>query len=329
MTGLPGTDLDDDTLSLIENNGISNFILFRRNACRGQAALTALVKKLCRVCIGAGLPEPIIATDQEGGEVQRLGPPHWQAIPSNRAATVADAPETSVARQAETAAEILSSSGINMNLAPVLDIASPDMDAFLENRCYGTDPAGVSRAGDIYIRTIQARGIAAAAKHFPGIGRVKSDPHYNRPVVTCPPEILLQETAPFQTGISSGVMAVMTSHVIFTGLDPHHPATFSRIIARDLLRRSMGFKGVLFTDDLEMAGIALYDHIGDAAVKAFVAGHDILLICHRASKVREVLEALDTARRQGILTDDMIQRSLDRIGRLRKNINKTCGQQTI
>ncbi len=322
MIGMPGTDLDLESLSLIKEHGVGNFILFTRNVKGGPDQTKRLCDDLNEACADAGLPSPLIAVDQEGGPVQRLGPPFWPEIPSNEEVVLSKNSETQANVQAETAAKILNSLGIRLNLAPVLDLAPTGTEGVLKGRSYGDDPREVSILGEKYIRTLQANGVRATAKHFPGIGRVEKDPHFQRPVVTASKETLMYEMTPFRESVKAGVKAVMTSHVVFPSLDRDEPATFSKIIVNELLRREMGFQGLLLTDDLEMGGITGHGSLGEAAVKAVLAGHDLLLICHSAQRVREALDALDKAWSHGILNTGKLDLSLSRIARLTLSLLK-------
>ncbi|MBW1933394.1 MAG: glycoside hydrolase family 3 protein [Deltaproteobacteria bacterium] len=316
MIGIPGTDLDPESLSLIKEYGVGNFILFSRNARGGPDKTKKLCDDLNEACADAGLPLPLIAVDQEGEPVQRLGPPFWPEISSNEEVVLSKNSEIQANIQAETAAKILNSLGIKLNLAPVLDLSPAGTEGVLKGRTYGADPREVSILGEKYIQTLQANGVGATAKHFPGIGRVEKDPHFQRPVVTVSKETLMHEMSPFRKAVKAGVKAVMTSHVVFPSLDRDVPATFSKIIVNELLRRELDFKGLLLTDDLEMGGITGHGSLGEAAVRAILAGHDLLLICEMAQKVREALEALDKAWSQGILDTGKLDLSLKRISRL-------------
>ncbi|MBW1670112.1 MAG: beta-N-acetylhexosaminidase [Deltaproteobacteria bacterium] len=316
MIGIPGTDLDPESLSLIKEYGVGNFILFSRNARGGPDKTKKLCDDLNEACADAGLPLPLIAVDQEGEPVQRLGPPFWPEISSNEEVVLSKNSEIQANIQAETAAKILNSLGIKLNLAPVLDLSPAGTEGVLKGRTYGADPREVSILGEKYIQTLQANGVGATAKHFPGIGRVEKDPHFQRPVVTVSKETLMHEMSPFRKAVKAGVKAVMTSHVVFPSLDRDVPATFSKIIVNELLRRELDFKGLLLTDDLEMGGITGHGSLGEAAVRAILAGHDLLLICEMAQKVREALEALDKAWSQGILDTGKLDLSLKRIARL-------------
>nr|HDN01289.1 glycoside hydrolase family 3 protein [Deltaproteobacteria bacterium] len=313
MIGLPGTDLDLETLSLIRDYGVGNFILFERNVKGGPDHTKKLCDDLNGACADAGLPSPVIAVDQEGGPVQRLGPPSWPEIPSNEEMVLSKNLEMNVNSQAETAAKILNSLGIKLNLAPVLDLAPSGAEGVLKGRSYGADPREVSILGEKYIQILQANGVCATAKHFPGIGRVERDPHFQRPVVTASRKTLTHEMYPFRKGVKAGVKAVMTSHVVFPSLDPDEPATFSEIIANRLLRYELGFEGVLLTDDLEMGGVINHGSLGEAAVKAILAGHDLLLICHGIQRVKEALNSLENAWSTSLFEAGRLDLSLSRI----------------
>jgi len=313
MIGLPDTVLDPESLLLIKEYGIGNFILFERNVKGGPDKTRKLCDDLNEACHDAGLPLPVIAVDQEGGPVQRLGPPYWPEIPSNEEMVLSEKSGVHANVQAETAAKILNSLGIKLNLAPVLDLAPTGAEGVLKGRSYGADPRTVSILGERYIQILQANGVGATAKHFPGIGRVEKDPHFQRPEVTASRKTLTHDMYPFHRGMKAGVKAVMTSHVVFPSLDEDEPATFSEIIANKILRHELGFEGLLMTDDLEMGGIVNHVSPGEAAVKAILAGHDLLLICHRIQRMKEALDSLEKAWSQGLLKAGNLDLSLSRI----------------
>jgi len=321
MAGLPGTHLDSETRDLILNHGVGNFIIFRRNAADGPEALLRLCEDLKETCRHAGLPPPVISVDQEGGTVQRLGPPFWERLPSAHDAGNAAHPLNAVNRLAEKTAEILEDCGINMNMAPVLDIAGPAAQGVLRGRCFGNRTADVSEAGRYYIKSLQKHSVAAVAKHFPGIGMVREDPHLKRPVVDTDYGTVMEHIQPFRHAVMSEVSAVMTSHVIFTAIDPELPASFSPAVADDLLRRDLGFQGVLVTDDLEMGGITEYDTVAEAALRAFIAGHDLLLVCHSPKRIRATVHEMQAACRDGRISTERLNTSLSRMEHLR---NRFC-----
>lgn len=327
MMGFPGSILDLETISLIRDHGVGNFILFKRNVV-DPAQVRHLCGDLVRTCLDAGLPWPLVAVDQEGGVVQRLGPPHWSTLPGNGDVGQADAPEAAASAQAKATAQILGPIGILMNLAPVLDVAPLGAQGVLARRSYGVYPERVATVGAAYIKTLQAHGIGATAKHFPGIGRAVQDPHEVRPMIQASREILFEDLTPFRKAVTVGILAVMTSHVVFPALDAERPATFSKAISQDLLRKELGFEGLLLTDDLEMGGITAYEDVGGAGLQALLAGHDLILVCHRAERVRAVLTTLRNAWRSGYLPGRLIEASLERLARTRSFLRLHRIEQT-
>lgn len=312
MAGLPGPDLDDGTRRLIEEFGVSNFIIFSRNTGHGPGGLSRLCDQLKTLCGRKGL-SALIAVDQEGGPVRRLQPPLFPDSASAGEIASSAEPRTAMAELAERTADMLRDAGINMNLAPVLDLCLDAEKNVLKGRCFGEAPEKVADLGRVYIRTLQDRGILATAKHFPGIGRVRLDPHFERPVVESSIEEVTEGLIPFRAAIKEGVSAVMTSHVVFEAVDAARPATFSSEIAENLLRLDLGFRGLLLSDDLEMKGITGQTDVGSAAVKTFLAGHDILLICRKYDNITDGLKALRHAYQSGRIQKERLDLSLERI----------------
>lgn len=315
MAGIPGTELDQETLSLIREYNISSFILFSRNTQLGPEKLKSLCTDIRDACLEAGLKNPIITVDQEGGDVQRLSAPFWPKIPSNMEVSTSGDPVSEVLRQAEIIFETLSPFGINLNLAPVLDLSNNN-EGVLKGRTYGDNPYKAGGLGTLYIKALQKKGIMAAAKHFPGIGLSRKDPHIERPFVTEGMEILSRHLLPFEMAIKSRVSSMMTSHVVFETIDPSEPATFSKTIASRFLRDELGFEGMLLTDDLEMGGITKFCSVEKAALKAFISGHDMLLICHSHERARRAAEALGKAMDDGTIPRERWEEATERINKL-------------
>ena len=288
MAGLPGVTLDDSTRNLIEEFRINNFIYFKRNV-ESPEQLKKLSDDLHRVCTQNNLGPPLIAIDQEGGSVTRLGPPFAQ-FPDARVLAQSENPENTLSDYARVCSSELTSIGVNYNLAPVLDVCEAGKEYFMEKRSLGGDPGVVGRLGTHVIRVMQAHGIAACAKHFPGLGTAVVDPHLKLPYVAKPePELRAQDILPFQQAVAAGVASIMTSHTIYQHLDPESPATLSKIILTDLLRNDLEYDGVVITDDLEMGAIEKEGDLGQAALQAFAAGADLLLICQSHEKVIDAL----------------------------------------
>lgn len=317
MIGLPGKELDDSTLRLIEGFRISNFILFKRNV-GSPAQLHALCHDLDSACHNHGLGKPLIAIDQEGGSVTRLPAPFTQ-FGDARQIGLAASPEKAARHYSATVAKELLKIGINMNLAPVLDICPTGQGCFMERRCLSDRPEQAAALGALIITEMQQQGVASCAKHFPGLGAVSIDPHQTLPVVAKTAQDMLdQDLQPFRAAIQAGVAAVMTSHTVYHNLDTEHPATLSFSILTDLLRGQLGYDGVVITDDLEMGAIAKNESVPMAALKAFQAGADLLLICENHDIVVDTCLTLQKAVNLGQFDAKRLVSSLDRIERVRQ-----------
>jgi beta-N-acetylhexosaminidase len=320
MAGLPGGSLDDSTLLLIDDFQVNNFILFKRNFA-DPLQLQQLCQELRQACLDRELQPPLIAIDQEGGSVTRLGPP-FTRFPDARVLAAADDPQNEVVNFAVTCARELLGAGINMNLAPVLDICESGENYFMERRSLGADPEKVSRLGCLIIETMQKSGLAACAKHFPGLGGARQDPHQLLPVVDLPGQHLLEkDLQPFISAAQAGVAAVMTSHTMYPELDNDRPATLSRKIITTLLRQQVGYEGLVITDDLEMGAIENEGRIEDAAWEAFQAGADMLLICRDHNKVERAINKLAGCLQENRRMRQRFRQSLARIEAVQKRFS--------
>lgn len=317
MTGLPGPSIDNEVERLIAEFRVGNFILFRRNV-ENPLQLKRLCNDLNKLCAAHKLPPPLIAIDQEGGSVARLPPPFSQFTDA-RLHSGRTNPEESAKKYALTCARELRSIGITMNLAPVLDICPTGQGCVMERRCLSDDPKVAARLGTIIISEMQNHGLAACAKHFPGLGCVTKDPHLDLPVVGKDAEALRKEDLlPFQAAITAQVAAIMTSHTTYTALDRQNPATLSKTILTGMLKEQLGYSGIVITDDLEMGAIENRQTVADAAPKACLAGADLLLICQEIGKVMESCETLAEAVSDRRISEAGLLASLTRINRIRE-----------
>jgi beta-N-acetylhexosaminidase len=276
MVGFEGKQLDADLKFLIRDLKVGGIILFSQNVETPDQ-----VKKLCgevqEYAQSIGQPPLMIAIDQEGGQVARLKEPFTQ-FPGNAAMKdVADA-----VYFAQTTAAELTEAGINMNLAPVMDVAPEDISSIMAGRSFGQDPAWVSKMGLTIISHLQQKNIMAVAKHFPGIGRTVADSHIELPFCEHDlSELENYDLIPFAGCIDTGVAGIMLSHVIYTKIDPRWPASLSQRIALKLLRQRMRFSGISMTDDLDMGAIARHYDIKTTIGQILQAGIDMTLICHK------------------------------------------------
>lgn len=282
MAGFDGTRLNEGLQRLIAGLRVGGLILFKRNVESPSqlSELTQSAQKLARDC---GQPPLFIAIDQEGGRVARLGPPFTQFPGTPPVTNAAEA-----ARFAEITAAELAAAGINMDLAPVLDVAPAGFGSVMAERAFGSDPERVARLGAIVIEGLQSRRIMAVAKHFPGIGRTTLDSHLDLPVLDADlPSFEAFDLIPFRAAIAKQVAGVMLSHIFYTRLDPEWPASLSPRIARGLLRKRLGFNGIVITDDLEMGAVARHFTFKTAVRQALRADIDTVLICRSAERLTE------------------------------------------
>jgi beta-N-acetylhexosaminidase len=261
----------------------------------------------------------LVMVDHEGGRIIRFSEGVTR-FPDARTIGAAQTPDR-VESQGAVEARELSRLGVGVNLAPCADVAVAGSDPVIGDRSYGPDPEAVAARVAARIRGLQAHGVAACAKHFPGLGAVPKDPHAVLPTIGLAAEAMERvHLPPFQAAFRSGVAMVMSSHVCYPGLGepPGLPATFSPALIRGLLRRRLGFGGAILTDDLEMGALRHLGSIGEAAVRAAEAGHDLLLICSDLEAAREAGQALREAHRSGRLSLDELEGSASRMSQIRE-----------
>jgi beta-N-acetylhexosaminidase len=288
VVGLEGKELlasEERVLAAGERGGV---VLFRRNIAdtmTGVAALAAAVAK----AMPRDLP-PLIAVDQEGGRVMRLGPPALQLPPMRALGDLDD--DDLIRRVAEAQARELAALGFTMSFAPVADIHTRDENPIIGDRAFATTPERVARFAGAFAEGLARGGVLSCAKHFPGHGDTTVDSHLALPRVEREAaELLRIEIASFAAlARHPAIASMMTAHVVYPALDPELPATLSPAICTNLLRQKLGFSGVLFSDDLEMKAITM--PAGEAAVRAVLAGCDVLLVCSRADDAGAAHEAL-------------------------------------
>ena len=313
VVGFDGTGLDSDLEFLIGTLQVGGLILFSDNLDTPDQ-----IRQLCSDCQHyarrCGVPPLIIAIDQEGGQVARLKSPFTQFNGNPSMNHPRDA-----AAFARTTADELNSVGINMNMAPVLDVVPPGGGSIMDERSFGADPQWVTRMGLTVIEQFQQRGIMAVAKHFPGIGRTVLDSHLALPDLEIDlAELAAVDLAPFAAAINADVAGIMLSHIRYTGIDPVWPASLSPAITIELLRNQMGYAGVVMTDDLDMGAIKPGYAIDTAIDQILLADVDIALICHKGPDIATACEQI----RKTMADDGDIRRmgqwAIDRILRLKQ-----------
>ena len=313
MFGIPGPRLRTEDLRLFSETHAGGLILYRRNF-DSPAQLLALISEF-EAALGRRL---LIATDHEGGRIIMLR--HGVTIFPDNLAAGASGEVLYAERQGRVEARELRRLHVDLNLAPVLDVLTDRPSPNIGIRSYGMDPSLVGRLGAARIRGMQGAGLAACAKHFPGKGHSPLDAHLRLPTIPSSwEEMKRSHLPPFITAIQAGVRAIMTSHPLYPALDPtpSTPVTFSRRIVKDYLRDELGYPGAVVSDDLEMGAIGELCPVGEAAVKATEAGHDLLLVCHTEAAQRQAWAALLDAYRTKRFSLKALEASVERIGRLR------------
>jgi beta-N-acetylhexosaminidase len=256
--------------------------------------LRAQIARLQRAASAGGNPPLIVATDQEGGDVKRFP----TLPPGTPPAELAAAGEVAATAEGRDTGRALRRLGVNADLAPVLDVPAVS-GAFMATRSFGSEPATVVAAGVGFASGLEDGGVAATAKHFPGLGRATANTDFGPSVVGGSRAELAQDLEPFRAAVDAGVSLVMTSNATYPAVDEERPASLSARVTR-LLRDRLGFEGVVITDDLLAGAISGAGYgPGDAAVAAADAGADLLLFARLPAP--EALPALEAAIRRGAL----------------------------
>lgn len=277
MFSFNGYSVPDDILALVQEGRAASFCIFKKNIT-SPAQLRAMTDSIRQAAANGGQPAPIIGIDQEGGQLMAVANgatefPGNMALGATRSAQLAREAGRVTARELRTM-------GINMNFAPTLDVNINPRNPVIGIRSFGDDPALVARLGAAMIDGIQAEGVIATAKHFPGHGDTALDSHLDAPTVSHDKTRLEEiEIAPFVTAMKVGVGAVMGAHIIYAALDDVAPATLSRKILTDLLRDELGYDGLIVTDAMDMYAVARLG--AQPSVEAALrAGADMIMLGH-------------------------------------------------
>jgi beta-N-acetylhexosaminidase len=283
VVGIAGPTLTAAERALFRKAPPAGFILFRRN-CVDPAQLAELTAELKALHPDRWLP---VLVDQEGGRVQRLAPPQWPSLPPLRAiGALAEhdlaAGERAARLHAAATAVMLRDVGINVVCAPCLDLLRPETTTAIGDRAFAADPALVARLGWVYAQALIAAGVVPVIKHLPGHGRATCDSHLELPRVTASrAELEAADWPAFKPlaapPLGDRVMG-MTAHIVFEALDPTRPATQSPIVMEEVIRGAIGFRGLLFSDDLSMQALA--GPIEVRATASLEAGCDFALHCN-------------------------------------------------
>jgi beta-N-acetylhexosaminidase len=311
--GIPGPRANREDVRLFRETHAGGLILYRINF-RSPEQIRTLIRDM-EQALGRRL---LVTVDHEGGRVVMFQS-GVTVFPDNLA--FGHYGKTSAVREEGTIeGRELRRLGMDVTFSPTVDVLTKAFSPNIGIRSYGSNPETVARLASARIRALQREGVSACAKHFPGLGPATRDPHVDLPVIPVGwSELRKNHLIPFRAAIQAGVDMVMSSHPLYPKLDPHPktPATFSRRLMTDLLRKDLGFRGVVASDDLEMGALRGLARVGRAAVLAARAGHDLILCCHQNNLQREVFHFLREAYRSGELQIKDLEQSVNRIRALR------------
>jgi len=290
MLDIAGLALDDEDRRRLIHPQVGGVILFSRNY-QSPEQLQSLVDEIHSL----RTPQLIVAVDQEGGRVQRFREGFQKIPPMASLGRLYDQDPGRAIQVAGTIAGVMAAEllhyGVDVSFAPVLDIGNP-VSQVIGDRAFHRDPECITRLANAWVRGMRNAGMEAVGKHFPGHGSVEGDSHHVMPFDKRSfEEIEALDLIPFRRVIATHLSGIMMAHVIYDQVD-NIAAGYSRVWIHDVLRKRLGFDGVIFSDDLSMIGAESVGGYAERAQMALQAGCDILLVCNNADGADEVLESL-------------------------------------
>jgi len=321
MAGFEGTSAPPARLErLLADRHLGGVILFSRNI-ESPAQVRALTDGIREAAPG---PAPIVAVDQEGGRVQRFGPPFTRLPPAAVLGATGD-PGLAV-KWGKLVGRELAQVGVNLDMAPVLDVATNPETNVIGDRAFSTRPEDselVARMGMGVALGLQQAGVAACGKHFPGHGQAAVDSHEDLPTIKLSKKRFKKvELLPFKRASKGGMPALMPGHLIVSHLDPERPASLSEIALNGLLRGELRFDGLLITDDLEMGAVVDRFDLETMLRWGLEAELDVFLFCHTLDKVEAALDLLVAWAKSGELEEERLLRSWYRMARFKGEFGK-------
>lgn len=286
VVGFEGHKLSDSTHNFLQQWDLGGVILFKRNL----ESFEQLRELNAEIYQAANKP-PIVSVDHEGGRVFRLPEPFTVFPPMRRVGDYCERAGDCLPAQevGKVFARELRAAGFNLDYAPVLDVDSNPQNPIIGDRAFGADPERVADKALAFLAGLQAEAVLGCGKHFPGHGDTREDSHLTLPVVEkSRKELLACELRPFARAVQAGIPMLMTAHVLYPALDSEWPATLSEKILQDLLRRELGYSGLLISDDFFMKGIAARWSLEEAAERFLRVGGDLVLLCHQEAMQRRV-----------------------------------------
>lgn len=317
VVGFQNNYVDTHIKDMIQQYKVGGVIYYDRNMVN-PSQVAGLTNDLQALAMKSNLQVPLmVSVDQEGGKVMRLKD-QVSPIPSQQELGLMGDTNEVLNIAARTGKELLNM-GINVNFAPVLDLSETD------TRSFGLDPNKAGLLGEQVVKGLVNSGVAATLKHFPGNGRSNIDPHLETSSVGAgKSDLEIKDIYPFKKiidDLDDDQFFVMVTHIKYPAYDSENPASTSPIIIKDLLRKQLGFQGIVVTDDLEMGAVSKYISYRDLGVMSIQAGADLLLVCHTPEYQKEVYEGIVDAVKSKKLTEQQIDEAVKRVLRYKlKNL---------
>jgi beta-N-acetylhexosaminidase len=296
--------VDAKLLKKVQKGQVGGVLVVNGNV---ESEVESDARKLQRAARRGNNPPVLIMADQEGGFVKTLPGP-----PEKGPDEIADEGPETAQSEGQATGEYLKGVGVNVDLAPVLDVAHDNTEETIVSRTYSEDPAEVGELGSAFITGLQSAGIAATAKHFPGLGLAPTNTDFDQVQIVATAEDLQADIEPFAQAVAAGVDMMMVSTALYD-FSGANPAAFSANVIQNELRDKLGFKGVVITDDLEAPGAGEEGNPGRAALRAIRAGADLALLAQSGSAPGKALDALVKAVREGRLDRSVVQAAYDRV----------------
>lgn len=313
MVGVEGKKLTSLHRLFLKETGAGGVILFSRN----YESPKQVARFIADLRAASDVPL-IIGVDQEGGRVARFGKPFTKIPPMAALGRAGEGGEELAGELGAMLGRELAAVGVDIDFAPVVDVLTNPANPVIGDRAISRDAAQVATLAAAFIRGMQSEGVAACAKHFPGHGDTDVDSHLGLPVLphnrarfdAC-------EFLPFKAAAEAGVASVMVAHISAPNLDRDAPTSVSKPVMTDILRKGLGFDGLVFTDDLIMKGISDKCSPYEAGWRSIAAGADMVLVCHRPDEQRATLEGIRRAVSEGWIDMATLTSSLKRLERFR------------
>jgi beta-N-acetylhexosaminidase len=322
IVGLYGPNLTEDGQQFLARYQPGGVVVFNYNAGT-PAKVTQLINDWQQVMSDVGAPALLVAIDQEGGRINTLEDAPFTQFPAPALVTAADNPAVAYQFGYALATE-LRAVGINMNLAPVADLETNPDNPVIFRRSYGSDPVQVGNTLAAVVEGMQAAGVIATLKHFPGHGDTAEDSHIELPILySTQAELEAREWLPFQMGMQAGASTIMVGHLDMAMLDPDLPSSLSPHIVQGILREQMGYNGLIMTDALDMDAIDTRFGLSQAAVRAILAGNDLITPGPHVGTqtVAPAIEAVVAAVESGEIPMERIDASVRRILEVKLHYN--------